>query len=293
MHFDHERIPERVVHARGAAAHGVFEANGEAEAITSAGFLQGGRAHAGVRALLDRRRLARFGRHRARRPRLRDEVLHDGGQLRSRRQQHPGVLHPGRHQVPRPDPRRQARARRRDPAGADRAHDVLGLRVADPRVAPHADVGDVGPRHPALVPDDGGLRRPHLPPRQRRGRDLAGEVPLEAGARRARPGVGGGAHAQRRRPRLPPPRPLQRHRGRRLPAVGARRAGDARHRRPVLRGHRPARRDEARARGAGAGADRSAPSRSTAARPTSSPRSSRSRSTSATSCGASRWSTTR
>ena len=27
-HFDHERIPERVVHARGAAAHGVFEATG-------------------------------------------------------------------------------------------------------------------------------------------------------------------------------------------------------------------------------------------------------------------------
>ena len=25
-HFDHERIPERVVHARGAGAHGVFEA---------------------------------------------------------------------------------------------------------------------------------------------------------------------------------------------------------------------------------------------------------------------------
>lgn len=27
-HFDHERIPERVVHARGAAAHGVFGATG-------------------------------------------------------------------------------------------------------------------------------------------------------------------------------------------------------------------------------------------------------------------------
>jgi catalase len=25
-HFDHERIPERVVHARGSAAHGYFEA---------------------------------------------------------------------------------------------------------------------------------------------------------------------------------------------------------------------------------------------------------------------------
>ena len=24
-HFDHERIPERVVHARGSAAHGVFK----------------------------------------------------------------------------------------------------------------------------------------------------------------------------------------------------------------------------------------------------------------------------
>ncbi|MFJ2506677.1 catalase [Arthrobacter citreus] len=38
-HFDHERIPERVVHARGAAAHGVFVANGAAEGITRAGFL--------------------------------------------------------------------------------------------------------------------------------------------------------------------------------------------------------------------------------------------------------------
>ncbi|MGD9999158.1 MAG: catalase [Ilumatobacteraceae bacterium] len=43
MHFDHERIPERVVHARGAAAHGVFESYGTAAEITSAGFLQPGR----------------------------------------------------------------------------------------------------------------------------------------------------------------------------------------------------------------------------------------------------------
>ena len=38
-HFDHERIPERVVHARGAAAHGVFESYGTAGAFTKAGFL--------------------------------------------------------------------------------------------------------------------------------------------------------------------------------------------------------------------------------------------------------------
>ena len=38
-HFDHERIPERVVHARGAAAHGVFESYGTADSVTKAGFL--------------------------------------------------------------------------------------------------------------------------------------------------------------------------------------------------------------------------------------------------------------
>jgi catalase len=42
MHFDHERIPERVVHARGAAAHGIFEAYDTAAALTVAGFLQPG-----------------------------------------------------------------------------------------------------------------------------------------------------------------------------------------------------------------------------------------------------------
>ncbi len=42
-HFDHERIPERVVHARGAAAHGVFVANGAAASVTRAGFLAKGK----------------------------------------------------------------------------------------------------------------------------------------------------------------------------------------------------------------------------------------------------------
>ena len=42
-HFDHERIPERVVHARGAGAHGVFTGYGTAETLTRAGFLKKGR----------------------------------------------------------------------------------------------------------------------------------------------------------------------------------------------------------------------------------------------------------
>ncbi|AWW32022.1 catalase HPII [Echinicola strongylocentroti] len=39
-HFDHERIPERVVHARGAGAHGYFEAYENMGEYTKAGFLQ-------------------------------------------------------------------------------------------------------------------------------------------------------------------------------------------------------------------------------------------------------------
>lgn len=44
MHFDHERIPERVVHARGTGVHGVFESYGNAAELTCADFLQEGRA---------------------------------------------------------------------------------------------------------------------------------------------------------------------------------------------------------------------------------------------------------
>lgn len=39
-HFDHERIPERVVHARGSAAHGVFKVYASQSDLTTAAFLQ-------------------------------------------------------------------------------------------------------------------------------------------------------------------------------------------------------------------------------------------------------------
>jgi len=39
-HFDHERIPERVVHARGAGAHGFFQVYEPLTEYTSAHFLQ-------------------------------------------------------------------------------------------------------------------------------------------------------------------------------------------------------------------------------------------------------------
>ncbi|WGX98960.1 catalase [Nocardioides sp. L-11A] len=49
-HFDHERIPERVVHARGAGAHGYFEGYGTADTVTCAGlFAKGERTPVFVR----------------------------------------------------------------------------------------------------------------------------------------------------------------------------------------------------------------------------------------------------
>ena len=67
-------------------------------------------AHTGVRALFHCRRRAWLDRHRARRARLRGQVLHRRRQLGSRRQQHPGVLHPGRDEVSRSHPRGKTRA---------------------------------------------------------------------------------------------------------------------------------------------------------------------------------------
>ena len=77
-HFDHERIPERVVHARGAAAHGVFESYGTAR-VGNQGRVPG-RARAsrpryssGSLPSLGSRGL---GGHRPGHPRVRGEVLH-------------------------------------------------------------------------------------------------------------------------------------------------------------------------------------------------------------------------
>src|SRR5690349_23322787 len=38
-HFDHERIPERIVHARGSAAHGVFQVYESLSKYSKAAFL--------------------------------------------------------------------------------------------------------------------------------------------------------------------------------------------------------------------------------------------------------------
>ena len=65
FHFDHERIPERIVHARGTAAHGFFELTDSlADVHHRQGAHRGRRADPAVHPLLDRRRQPRLGRHR-------------------------------------------------------------------------------------------------------------------------------------------------------------------------------------------------------------------------------------
>lgn len=40
FHFDHERIPERIVHARGSGAHGIFECTRAIPELTKADIFQ-------------------------------------------------------------------------------------------------------------------------------------------------------------------------------------------------------------------------------------------------------------
>jgi catalase len=53
FHFDHERIPERVVHARGFGAHGYFENYESLSDITKAELLASRGENAAVRAIFD------------------------------------------------------------------------------------------------------------------------------------------------------------------------------------------------------------------------------------------------
>jgi Catalase len=94
MHFDHERIPERVVHARGAGAHGVFRLTTSIEDLTCAQVLCDTTSVTQmfvrfVPPLQDHRRLG----GRATSPRCR---RYNGCQRRSSHVQHPGTgVHDG------------------------------------------------------------------------------------------------------------------------------------------------------------------------------------------------------
>ena len=143
-HFDHERIPERVVHARGSAAHGYFQvyesmAQYTKADVSSRSFSQ----DACLCAFLNSCRFSRLDRSRARCAGFRSQVLHAGREFRSRRQQHSGLLYSGRDQVSGSGSRSETGTAQRNSAGRIGARHVLGFHLADAGIDAHDHVGDV------------------------------------------------------------------------------------------------------------------------------------------------------
>lgn len=76
-HFTRERIPERVVHAKGSAAYGTFTVTKDITKYTKASiFSEVGKQTDLFRTLFDRCRRARRCRYRARCARFCDQILH-------------------------------------------------------------------------------------------------------------------------------------------------------------------------------------------------------------------------
>ena len=70
-HFDHERIPERIVHARGVGAHGIFQLYESLEDYTKADFLnRSSQNNTRICTFLNRTGIKRIQRHSKRRARI-------------------------------------------------------------------------------------------------------------------------------------------------------------------------------------------------------------------------------
>ncbi len=92
--FARERIPERVVHARGTGAHGEFVASGDFSDLTlSAPFTSKGKITPGICAFFNGDSLKRFARNAARSARFCDQILYRTRQLGFGREQPACVLH--------------------------------------------------------------------------------------------------------------------------------------------------------------------------------------------------------
>ena len=169
-HFDHERIPERIVHARGSAAHGYFECSKALSEYTRASlFAEVGKQTPvfvrfstvlGERGSTDTARDVRGFAVKF----YTDEGNWDlvGNNIPvffiQDAMKFPDLVHAAK-----PEPHFAM------PQAGVGARHVLGLRLADAGDHPHADVGDVRSCDSTQLPDHAGVRRAHLPPGQRQG----------------------------------------------------------------------------------------------------------------------------
>jgi catalase len=169
FHFDHERIPERVVHARGYGVHGTFTlkeslADYPRRMLTEVGektpmFVRFSTV-IGNKGSFDLARdvrgfAAKFYTKEGNWDLVANNIpvffIQDAIKF-------PDLIHAAK---PTPD--------REFPAGPDGARQLLGFHQPDAGVDAHDHVGHVRPGDPALVPVHGRLRRPQLPADQRRG----------------------------------------------------------------------------------------------------------------------------
>ncbi len=257
FHFDHERIPERIVHARGSGAHGVFKVTKAIPELTQASifqkkgnscpvFVRFSTVAGGAGSVDTPRDVRGFA----------VKFYTDTGNWDLVGNNIPVFFIQDAIKFPDLVHSVKMEADRGLSAVSLGARHFLGLHRPDARVPAHGDVGDVRPHDPAQPAHDPGIRRAHLPLRQREGPGQVRQVPLEAGAGPAVDLLGRGGQDRGRRPGLSSPRPVRGDRRGQLPRMGPRRAGFRRgvRRRAALR---RARCDEADPRGSASGRDRS------------------------------------
>ena len=186
FHFDHERIPERVVHARGFGAHGYFETYESLSEITKADLFQraGEKTPAFVRfsTVAGSKGSADLAR----------DVRGFAVKLYTKQGnwdlvgnnipvffiqdaiKFPDIIHAAKEEPDRGFPQAQT--------AHDNFWDFISL---NPEERAHGAVDHVRPDDPALLPFHGRVRRPYLSPRQCRGQIDLRQIPLEAEARLA------------------------------------------------------------------------------------------------------------
>ena len=187
--FDRERIPERVVHARGFVAYGTFEAYGTigdepASTYTRAKLFQTRGKTTPVVVRFSTVIGGRDSSEAARDPRgFAVKFKTEDGNWDLVGQQPTGLLHSRRDQVPRRDPRPQA-GPGDVPSGAE---PDLRLHEQHARVDAHADLAVQPARHPPALPHHGRLWRQYVSYGQRGGWWRPGEVSLEDASRASPP----------------------------------------------------------------------------------------------------------
>ena len=153
--FNRERIPERIVHARGSGAHGHFEVTADVSQWTRARFLSGIGKRTEVFVRFSTVAGSRGAPEAVRdRSRFRGQVLHRRGRLRPDGKQHPDLLHPGPAQVPRFHPLPEARSLHEPPGAGQR----VGLLLSFPGGDPHVHVALWRPGYSGELPEHERLR---------------------------------------------------------------------------------------------------------------------------------------